>query len=293
LDVSIIIPCYSLHVAHLTKCLASLSHGSGAFEVIVVLNGGDVPPIKENEHVHCISVKSRLHPSQARNIGARAARGRWLHFLDSDCQVTDTFFSSLYEAVKEDLPVVTGRILPENKNNSYSVYEWEIEASDKYKYRKNGRILSKIVSGANFLKKKELFFDIGMFCEDLPSGEDRDLGARLLKKGVEIVYCEALTVYHPFAQSLKEAVQRRLWHGKGGGMIYFFHPDVFERPFVNALQFIGRGTREVARGRRPVQYAVYTAVVGSVYYSIALFWYSVLFVRQKTSVKKTEKDVTT
>ena len=290
LDVSIIIPCYSLHVARLRKCLASLSRGSGAFEVIVVLNGGDTPPIKENEHVHCISVKSRLHPSQARNVGARAARGKWLHFLDSDCEVTDTFFPSLYEVMEEDFPVVTGKILPENKDNPYSIYEWEIEASNKYKYKKNGRIYSKIVSGANFLIKKDLFFDIGMFRGDLPSGEDRDLGARLLKRGIKIIYCETLTVYHPFAQSLKEAVQRRLWHGKGGGMIYFFHPDVFERPLVNALQFIVRGSCEVARGRRPVQYAVYTAVVGSVYYSIALFWYSVLFVKKKlSSVRRQEK----
>ena len=281
-DFSIIIPCHDLHTAHIKKCLTSLSGGTGDFEVIVVFNGKDLPSFEEDTfHLRIIHVPFNLRPSQARNVGAQKAGGTWLHFLDSDCQVAESFFPSIQKAIKKDLPVVTGKILPETLDSPYSFYEWEIEASNKYRYKKNGKTLSKIVSGANFLIKKDLFFDMGMFREVLPSGEDRDLGARLLKNHTEIIYDEELIVYHPFSQSLKEALRRRLWHGKGGGMIYFYHPDVFEGPLRNALQFILRGVFAVLKRKRPLQYAVYTVAVGSVYYTIALFWYSVLSLKKR------------
>ncbi len=103
-EISVVIPVYNVE-KFLGRCLSSLlGQTFRNFEVIAVNDGStdDSPEILEHfarkySFIHVIS-QPNGGMSRARNTGMRAARGRYLAFIDSDDYVAPTFLEELYHA---------------------------------------------------------------------------------------------------------------------------------------------------------------------------------------------------
>ncbi len=182
---SVIIPTYN-RLALLAEAIESvLNQTYRDFELIVVDDGSTD---ETSEMIRSVAPRDfkylrqeHLGVSAARNNGARAAKGNYLAFLDSD----DLWFPEKLEKQADffsehpDSQVChTGEIWIRNGRRIYP----------KKKHQKSGGFIFNravelcIVSPSSIAIKKEIFSSVGGFDKKLPAAEDYDLWLRLLSR---------------------------------------------------------------------------------------------------------------
>ncbi|WP_431861964.1 glycosyltransferase family 2 protein [Micrococcus terreus] len=103
-----------------------------------------------------VDARARRSAAYARNCGARASSGAVLAFCDADDQVDVRWVQAAYEA-SLTAPVSTGLI------------RYLTEPFDPESEIFNPRILhGRGIFGANFVARREVFFEVGGFDESLP-----------------------------------------------------------------------------------------------------------------------------
>jgi GT2 family glycosyltransferase len=147
-------------------------------EVFVVADDGGTPEMHPSVSalpVTTLTTTERRGVSAARNLGARAAHGEWLAFLDDDdWWLTAYLKSACHTAESLDADVVCtsflvsrGTLLEPEKSAPT-----DLRSSDFYGHNPGLR-------ASNLLIRRTLFLDLGGFAEDLPALNDIDLGLRL------------------------------------------------------------------------------------------------------------------
>jgi GT2 family glycosyltransferase len=140
--------------------------------------------------------------SESRNRAAGAASGDVLLFMDDDMEFGPTLLERHVEVMAEErVDVVFGAIsteatLPETFARNV---EWLDPVSLFLKTpncRWNGMVL--VTSGANTLIKRDRFFAVGGYDQNLPRMEDIDLGYRLFRTGAKMFYSEK-----PFSRHMR------------------------------------------------------------------------------------------
>ncbi len=107
IDVSVIIPMYNSE-AYIEKAVQSVlqqaQHGL-QLEIIVVDDGSTdrsaelVSQIKK-ENLHLIQLPANQGLAHARNAGLKVARGEWIHFVDSDDQISADLYSKFEKVLQ-------------------------------------------------------------------------------------------------------------------------------------------------------------------------------------------------
>jgi glycosyltransferase involved in cell wall biosynthesis len=136
---------------------------------------------------------------QGRNAGAKISRGEFLVFIDADCMIPDPdrFFSSALSRFQEEgeLVALTAylRVFPETETIGDKVVSW----TRNFGVRVSNNFFKKgDCAGGEFqMIRKEAFFKIGGYREDLVTCEDRDLFRRLARVG-RTMSDPNLTVFH-------------------------------------------------------------------------------------------------
>ena len=187
---------------YLSRCLLSLSQQSFQdFEIILVDNGsrdgvpGGLQESYPSLNLHIQKLDANLGFAAANNIGARAARGKWLVLLNTDAFPEPDWLEKLLEAAEthSEMACFTSRQIRANDphfldgmGDAYHVsgIAWRIGLG--YPIQASGldsvRLFSPCAAAAMYLR--EAFLDVGGFDEDFFSYfEDVDLGFRLLLKG--------------------------------------------------------------------------------------------------------------
>lgn len=164
------------------------------FEIIVVDGGSEDNTVKISKGYGAkVLVERKRGISPARNMGANAARGEVLVFLDADTKPSRNLLAA-YSRVFADKDVIaaTGPILPLEKTN--------LRIRNGYKFvsvffvKSSIRIGRPSIVGSNFAVRKSVFMKHGGFDEKLITYEDWDLSGRLRKSG-RIVYADEAVVY--------------------------------------------------------------------------------------------------
>jgi len=117
----------------------------------------------------------RVGAAEARNVGARAARGRWLTFLDSDDTVTADWISSLLAAAAPGAALVS------------CGYAERLEGSDVVRRAPLPRLQSPAVgsfvalieTGGSYLLDRGLFLEVGGFDPAQRAAQHQELALRL------------------------------------------------------------------------------------------------------------------
>lgn len=110
---SIIVPVYNVE-RYLEECLNSLLRLKMEKEIIVVNDGskdGSLELLKRYESMKLenflVINKENEGLSEARNVGMRAARGRYIYFIDSDDFIDPVKFEELYsEGMKNNVEFI-------------------------------------------------------------------------------------------------------------------------------------------------------------------------------------------
>jgi glycosyltransferase involved in cell wall biosynthesis len=201
--VSITIPTHNSESA-IEVCLRSIKEQTYLkYEVIVVDNYSTDSTKEIVRKFGAKIIEKETGRSQARNIGAKIATGKFILFLDSDMELTPNIVSECVNRIKQGYDAL---IIPEK-----SVGEgfWaECKALEKTCY-----IGDNILEAARFYKRS-VFNSTGGYDRELLFGEDKDLDIRLRKSGFKIGRIRAFIQHHEGRLNLRESTLTKYHYGK-------------------------------------------------------------------------------
>jgi glycosyltransferase involved in cell wall biosynthesis len=200
--VSVIIPAYMrpdlLRKAVHSALLQDLDPSQ--FEVIVVDSSPDDRNVKVaaelQQEARCLLqcfTKRPEGPGPSRNLGAREARGRFLAFLDSDCQASPQWLREGVAAFQDGVGLVQGRTIPE-PGMPHSVFNHELKVEQE----------SFLYESCNLFYRREAFEQTQGFAGDLRphstniiGGEDTELAWEVKRAGWQSRFAAGALVMHP------------------------------------------------------------------------------------------------
>lgn len=213
---SVVVPVYrQWHLA--LKLLASLDGQSlprGLFEVILVDNGSPDLPSLDTAGVtvlHCAQPGSYA----ARNLGATAARGRWLAFTDADCIADPHWLETLRAAAEaggERLLAGAVRMVASSARPGASEIYDIVKGIPQERYLRRG-----YAATANLAVPRAAFERLGGFEAGRFSGGDAEFCRRAGRAGVPIAFVGEAVVEHP-ARTTWTEIATKTRRIKGGQM---------------------------------------------------------------------------
>lgn len=188
---SIIVPSYN-RKSEIPALLASLTQQTHKdFEVVIVDDHSKEPVVVENIYpfeVKVIRNETNQGAAESRNIGARAAVGEWLLFLDDDDRFAETKCEKLARVINE-YPEVNFIYHPANcemVNEGFSYVTHPIPPEEISVER---ILLANKIGGMPMVAvKKDLFLKIGGLSTALRSLEDYDFLLKLVKDPTFVPY---------------------------------------------------------------------------------------------------------
>jgi hypothetical protein len=197
--ISVIIPVYNAG-EYLGQCLDVLTAACGiGHEVIVVDDGStdDSQQIVAGYAVKALSTGGRRGPAFARNLGAKAAQGDILLFLDSDvCAQSDTL-QTVHDAFDSDpeLDALIGTY--DNEPQSPDFLSQYRNLMHAWTHQTGMRKASTFWSGCGAIRRT-LFLEHAGFSESYqrPAIEDIELGYRLVRANCKLILDRSLQVRH-------------------------------------------------------------------------------------------------
>ncbi len=228
-DVSIVIPVFNK--LELTKnCIKSiLKYGSqAAFEIIIVDNGSSdgtrnwLNTEVKTGRIKAVFNKENLGFSRGCNVGADAATGRYIFFMNNDMEATPTWLDPMVTTLDNDpaVGIAGARLLfPDGSIQHAGVALRQGNIPDRPKF--SGEHIAykmpadspsaalprymQLVTGAALMIRQSVFTQIGGFNESYWNGnEDLDLCLKAGQLGWKVVYRPECVIVHYESQSGEE-----------------------------------------------------------------------------------------
>ncbi len=199
LSVSVIVPIHAEAPAF-AECLRSLRAATPApLEIIVVVDGGSdaVAQLAHQAGASVVRLATRSGPAVARNLGARAARGDVLFFVDADVTVPAAAVGQVVEFFRTH-PEHSAVIGSYDDTPSAPDFVSQYKNLFQHFVHQNTGEEGYTFWGACGAVRREAFFEVGGFDESYrqPSVEDIELGYRLKAAGHRIRVSKRLQVKH-------------------------------------------------------------------------------------------------
>lgn len=230
--VSIIIPVRNRE-KDLARCLHSLCnlrYPARRLEIIVVDDASSDGSLQvaAKYPVRSLSVKNRRQAAGCRNLAAGRAKGRILAFIDSDCVADPSWLIELLPAFRDPAVGAVGGLVDayfeekgldryEKVKSPLQVSSWHKRSSEKERHF--------YVPSCNLLIRRDLFWELGGFREDLHVGEDVDLCWRLQRLCKIVEYKPVGKIYHRHRNHLWPFCRRRFQYGTSEPVLQQLHPD--------------------------------------------------------------------
>lgn len=198
-DISIAIPAY-LGKQTICACLEAVKKAAHGWnhEILVIESSGDgtMELIRSQwPDVHVVLSPSQLSAGEARNLGARRARGRWLFFVDQDCLVPGDWISRLLGHLeKEGVGGAGGSIGVANPKNIPGWCVYFLEFLNHYPNRNGALRKENYLIGANSSWRADVLQQTAF--PDQTLGEDLLLSEGIKALGYTVIYDPSITVSH-------------------------------------------------------------------------------------------------
>lgn len=150
-------------------------------------------------------IEARSRRGEGRNIGAKAATGTHLAFIDGDCIANARWLGALSEAGRDGDPVVAGQTI-------YVGY-WAFTRLHRVELPHKGHDTT--WPSCNLLYPRALFESLGGFDPGFVTAEDIDLNFRAVEQGARIVHAPDAIVYARARESISGFLAQAYWNGYG------------------------------------------------------------------------------
>lgn len=224
--VSVILPFSKPDV--IETALGKLIHQSyPAEQTEIIVVGPNSSKLADRWPIKAIETRPIYYPGEARNIGARAATGEFLLFLDDDCEpAPDWIEECLRELEEPEIGAVGGKIAGKSK----AFFAQCVDFSS-FAFSQVNRRMEVAVCSASLGVKRKAFEDALGFSEELRSGEDIDFCYRLIKMGFKTVYQPAMKVLHNHRRTSFASLMRySYFYGRVKGLhVKLLHRDMSKR----------------------------------------------------------------
>jgi glycosyltransferase involved in cell wall biosynthesis len=214
-SISIIIPALNEEkmIGRCLESLAKLAFARDRFEVLVVDNGSrdktlDIANSFQDRLNLKVLQKANVRISALRNLGARAAAGDILAFLDADCLAPEDWLDRILELAPTDGAGVLGAnyLLP--NDSTWVGRTWHL-----YQEAPKSGEVSHVPAG-DLIMRREDFLRLGGFDESIQTNEDYELCERARKSGMQVRAFPQIGVVHlGTAQNLQVFFRKQAWHG--------------------------------------------------------------------------------
>jgi len=197
-DISVIIPTYKdwFRLKYCLDALSNQTYPNDKFEVIVINNAPDDNCPYELPASNIKILEESMPGSYAaRNTGIKNAKGKYLAFTDSDCIPSPNWLETAmikFQKAPDTRLAGAVKIFPNKKNPTY-INKFE----SLFAIRQENFTKRNMASTANFLCKKDLFNEAGLFDGTKFSGEDHEWNLRASKLGIPLRYEPECVVLHP------------------------------------------------------------------------------------------------
>jgi glycosyltransferase involved in cell wall biosynthesis len=145
-----------------------------------------------------------------RNFGAKEARGRYISFIDADCELAPSYFDVAIDTLRSSGAFATGHVVDIPANPGWIEAAWH-----DLHFRGNARDVA-YINTANLFVDRTAFNRVSGFREELVTGEDAELGQRLNAAGFRMYANPAVRAIHlDNPKTLRQFFRRQVWHGIG------------------------------------------------------------------------------
>ncbi len=241
--VSIVIPVKD-RADELQRCLASIASICYPQELLQLIVVDDGSSDRSAEVARLQGAKvipsggSGRGPAAARNVGARAATGDILAFIDSDCTATSGWLNELIPSFRDEATAAVGGLVDgmctESVIDRYETVMSSLSLGSRERSGSSGDDTFYLPS-CNLLVRRSAFLRAGGFKDEMHVGEDVDLTWRLRDSGWTITYLPAGRVFHEHRSSVRSFMSRRFDYGTSEGILQRIHPQRRKRMVVPPL----------------------------------------------------------
>jgi len=159
------------------------------FEVIVINDGGKdvsdvIKSLDGNEKIVYLTHENKKGPSAARNTGLKAARGKYIAYLDDDdiyypnhiqtlisCLERNNYDVAYTDSIQARQSLINDRYVTTDKSLMYN-----------HDFNRERFLVGNYIHIISIVHKRNLLEDVGYFDEELETQEDWDLCIRLSRK---------------------------------------------------------------------------------------------------------------
>ena len=174
-------------------------------------------------------------PAAARNVGARAASGEILAFIDSDCTASPAWLQELLPAFSDAQTAAVGGLVDGlYRDTSIDRYESVMSSLTLGNRERTGNSGDDTfyLPSCNLLVRRRSFHAVGGFRDEMHVGEDVDLTWRLRDRGWTIRYLPFGRIYHAHRSTIRSFMSRRFDYGTSEGTLQRLHPQRRKRLVV-------------------------------------------------------------
>lgn len=244
MKLSVVIPTYN-QTKVLPKSIAAVFNQTlprEQYEVLVINDGSTddthkiVKSLQEKYDFRYFSQENK-GAGAARNKGIKEAKNEIIVLIQDDIIATPNFLEEhllFHQKYPEENVAVVGFTTwhPDLKITPFM--HWLEHGGPQFDY---DRIKGKkevdhlAFYTSNLSLKRKFLFDHGLFDESFTVAggtayEDTELGFRLTKKGMKLLYNPSAIAYHLHPKTLKSVCHRRFFEGKMSHKLYVKHPDL-------------------------------------------------------------------
>src|SRR5690242_20095912 len=142
----------------------------GSFEYLESVSQGEVTVVR----------RPGLSIGAIRNAGARGSSSTYVSFIDADCTIPVDYFDSAIEVLSATGAAATGCEVTAPSDGHWIERTWH-----SLHYVGRDRDVH-YLNSANFFVRRDAFERVGGFREDLKTGEDAEIGQRMVGAGMRI-----------------------------------------------------------------------------------------------------------
>lgn len=164
----------------------------------------------------------------ARQMGALAARGEFVAYVDSDVILSpNTIDRLIRDMIENEYVGISAKTLAVSKDTYWT---WAEDQAGKLEYNREGE--TNLIGTAATIFRREVVLTYGFDPFFSGAAEDNDFAYRLRKAGNRLGVSSAIA-YHNHPTTLRQLMRKQYWYGKGDARFFWKHQDLryFVLPF--------------------------------------------------------------